>query len=162
MKWFWLFGCRFVSFLFAVIVVSPFYLRGMTVTLWDNIGMLRHAWQYHIMRGWAVCWVHPSFDNHPSLEGQPQVAVGYKASNSSPLAGWLRDLLGDLCGGLLFSPSLGDVRFLAGSAFQMLFSGCTRQRSYSFHGCRGNGKCSWLLISLYWQAEIPVLYGMPV
>lgn len=32
------------------------------------------------------------------------MTVGYKDSNSSPLADWLADLLGDPCGGLLFFP----------------------------------------------------------
>lgn len=52
------------------------------------------------------------------------MTVGYKDSNSSPLADWLADLLGDPCGGLfVVLPSLGEVRLLAGSSFQMFISG---------------------------------------
>lgn len=66
--------------------------------------------------GRAFYWIHPSFDNHPSL-GQPQVTVGYKDSNSSRLAGWLADLLGDPLWRPVVLPSLGEVRLLADSAF---------------------------------------------
>jgi hypothetical protein len=132
----------------------------MTVTLWDNIGMLGHAWKHHSMWGWTFCWVHPSFDNHPSLEGQPQWQL-LQSFWFQPL-GWLaeRSPWRPVWWPVVLS-SPGDVRLLAGSVFQMFFSGGSRQRAYSFHSCRENGKCSWLL-SLYWQAEIRMLGGMAV